>query len=1137
MSDNKKSPDNNDISPIRGLFRQNEEAYNKHQQQVGREKERLAVKRKEQQLAEEQAEREAELFQQENASKKGEEAFGERIKSFLGKIVEIVTQPEDGYVFGEDSDGFEDIYSDEQKPVERRTEAEEYNNIQDETYDKTTDSEEETFDIGEAVIYQSSVSAEVSDSEMITEDLPQPDSENESETFEAQENAGAVTNANEENTKIHQTVENGTQRKTEITLDAIMYAKNAGAEGMPVTYTVQKRSVEPTTERQTVDNEEESAEQRIVDNGEKPAERRIVDNEKETAEQQAVDTEEETAEQQAVNTEEIPKEQQSVNIEGAEQQYAESDAEDNSKDVPERKNELAHNESSDERVTVGQERQNELSHNTNAEENIVSADKRVNELSHDINTEAKTENANIAKNELSHNTTTTNAGAIGTVQKRNNNQTNRRTDFSEGEIEPMVYKRSDSPAFVVMAGKFTKTLRAEYEDTRRLRGFDPPPKDKEKKAEFSKKPAAKSVKKSENPPAEKKNTEESIEKTQNVEANSNILHFPNQNKRKHFHIMDLFSADGDTFDEDEDTDEEIPEITDYQNKEDIAAIRNELNYNYRKRFFRTGVLGVITIVSLLLSIFPQIVPSLFTETLHNGWLMFGILNFILLAVVVFEEKSTIFYGLAPLRHFRATSDTAASVAAVAAVIQSVTGLFLPDVFVNGTYHMYSSLAILALLFNSIGKLIIIKRTADNFRFLCSPKAGYAGKIYTNKDNAQKLINGLPAQRPIIAYTKKSKLMSNFLQLSYTTDPIEDNAIFVAPFAAVLSLVCGLAYGLLAKDFVGGVSSFALTSFITSPICALIALNIPIKRLCGSTLCKGSMVVGYEAVKQFSDTNAVMIESNQLYPKGNIILSGVKAFNESKLNNALLAGAAVSFAVDGPMSHIFETIVQDRKHMLPVVESVSYDDNLGLSGWIGGQRILIGNRALMNKHNINMPDESVETKYRKLGNEISYISVSGELIAMFILTYKVDKDIAASLRDLTQKGVSIIVRTIDPNITQQHICDKFGILQRYTKVLNTGLGNVCHEEINSVEDTSRAYVVTNGKLSAFAAAVSGCMSVRSAVTIIKIIQIVSIVFGFFLVNIISFVSGFAKLGGLEILLYTVFWCVGMTVVSILARKFY
>ena len=90
-------------------------------------------------------------------------------------------------------------------------------------------------------------------------------------------------------------------------------------------------------------------------------------------------------------------------------------------------------------------------------------------------------------------------------------------------------------------------------------------------------------------------------------------------------------------------------------------------------------------------------------------------------------------------------------------------------------------------------------------------------------------------------------------------------------------------------------------------------------------------------------------------------------------------------------------------------------------------------------------------------------------------------------------------------------------------------------LSAKEKTSRAYLVTNGKLSSFANAVAGCIRIKSTVTIAKIVQYLAIIIGFILVTVISFISGFAKLGSFELLIYTGFWCAALIAVSIGARK--
>ncbi|MGN0537880.1 MAG: hypothetical protein ACI4M3_07885, partial [Acutalibacteraceae bacterium] len=337
---------------------------------------------------------------------------------------------------------------------------------------------------------------------------------------------------------------------------------------------------------------------------------------------------------------------------------------------------------------------------------------------------------------------------------------------------------------------------------------------------------------------------------------------------------------------------------------------------------------------------------------------------------------------------------------------------------------------------------------------------------------------------------------------------------------------GILYGIIHADAAGAMTSFALTACITTPICSLLAVNIPMSRLCKSAGRKSAMVSNYAAVRQFCDTNAIIVDVNDLYPKGTITLSGMKIFNESKINDALLAGAAVSFAAKGTFAYVFENIIQGRMEILPKVESVLYEDNMGLVGWVEGKRVLIGNRKLMEMHNVSIPKVEYETMYK--GREIAYLSVGGDLCALLVLSYRADRETAAELQKLQDCGVCLVVRTLDCNITPNHIAEKFRLYPRCITVLPTALGQIADEAKSGMENETRAYLATRGRLSSFARAITGCIKIRSSVKLSIIIQAIGIIFGFIVVTAVSFISGFDKLGIVQLLVYLGFWVVATLV---------
>ena len=791
-------------------------------------------------------------------------------------------------------------------------------------------------------------------------------------------------------------------------------------------------------------------------------------------------------------------------------------------------------------------------------------------------------------------------------------------NFTEGRYPGLTYHASDLTPFVVMAGKFTESVRGEYNAIRLYKkslqkpieqshaGESKPSGAKAvtQKAASSDKPAASEKNSHAAPGALPKQTDTSKKSELSAPAPRPVIRFPGtqhsvtinppvkdvsaqsdtapvsdntkpkkaaeaskaeppqkktdskkkpvakkavskksgktpnvkKNKKPLKARIAFFFGTDEEFDPDDNVAEEISDllqIDDYSDEEDAATIRSELTASLSSISFRTILLLISAAFSVILAIVSQATP-LFRETIHNGWLVYALICFALFTASVVISRRTIVNGLMPLIRFKGNSDTAFAVASLACGVQSITSVFTPDRFIDGTMYIYVPLVTFALFLNSLGKVLIMLRTNSNFRYLTKTGQKHVGKIYTDIQNAEKMVADLPSKKTIIGYTKRTGFVTNFLHLSYTPDPSEELAVRISPYIAVFSLLCGIVYGVITKDIPGAASAWALTACVGAPVVCLLAVNLPMFRLCEQVIRRGAMITCYETVRQFCDTNAVMIDSSQLYPKGSVTFNGMKTFKQTKLDDALSACAAIMYAVNGTLTDVFEDMIHFNRDKLPKVESVIYEDGRGLVGWVKGSRVLIGNRELLAAHNITPPEPALEERHRKNGFDIAYISVSGELIAMLILKYTPRADIVHELRTLEDNGVSFIIRTVDPNITKEAVAEKFYLYHRCVTVLPTGLGNICHEVMSSADESTRAYLVTGGKLSAFARAVSGCIRMRTNVSFTKIIQSIAVFLGLGIFTVICFVSGFEKLGCVEILIYLAFWASAALGVSLIIK---
>lgn len=586
-------------------------------------------------------------------------------------------------------------------------------------------------------------------------------------------------------------------------------------------------------------------------------------------------------------------------------------------------------------------------------------------------------------------------------------------------------------------------------------------------------------------------------------------------------LVGIFSKD-ESDDNDTVKEENSKPVEDYTGEEDEKSILYELNHNIRKLFMRSLLSGIIAAVVVVLTIVTRIFPSAICSAVPFAPAAYAILLFILMAASLVLNRVAMMSGLSPLVHIKGNSDTAVAVAGAAGMVQIIVSFFcLGDL--NGFHvNYYTVIPMLAFFANNVGKLYMVLRVKDNFKFVSSKGQKYASKIYNNESVAMQMMSGTAADRPIIAYQHKTEFPSNFLKISYAPDPSEDLASKLASITTIASIIIAVMYGVVKLSFADALNAFALITAVSVPVATLLSVNAPVRKLCKTLLSYGSMLSGYPSVKQFCDSTAIMIDANELFPAESISLEGIKTFEDYSIDESLLCGIAILKEAQNPIANAFDSVVAETEETLPEVESVLYEDEIGLVGWIKSERILVGSRTLMEKYSVEVPNMEYEEKYTSQGRQVTYLSRAGRLVAMFVTRYTPDAQLKAEMQRAETNGISFLIRTTDYNVTNDLIAKLYDLFYRSIKVLPTGLGNVLKEAEDTVEETSRSYLITNGKAASLARAVTGCVKIKHNISLSIIIQLIAVIFGLLVASTLSLYAGVQVMGSLEVLIYALFW---------------
>ena len=572
-------------------------------------------------------------------------------------------------------------------------------------------------------------------------------------------------------------------------------------------------------------------------------------------------------------------------------------------------------------------------------------------------------------------------------------------------------------------------------------------------------------------------------------------------------------------------------IDDYTGPEDIKSISHELRGEMRELTLRMMITGVCT---LLLAIVNLIFRGQFTGTGDMGSLpvVYVVLTLVFLAVAAGICYKTILNGLKALFAFNANSDSAAAVATVAVAIQAVASAFFQDDLTDGNLHLYAVVLSAILFLNAAGKLTMIRRIHSNFRFITSREQKYSVRTYDDYNTALKMAKDCVAERPVIAYQCKAGFLKRFLELSYNPDPSESASRLLAPIGLIASLVLTIATLLLTNSVPTAISAFAAASCACVAVSNMLSVNLPISRLCRTARRAGAMVVGYEAVEQLGNVNAVMVDAEELFPRGTVVLNGIKTYGDrGAAEDGVMAASALVKEVGGPLSGVFDQVISENEDVLPQVETHSYEDNQGIVGQVDGKTICIGNRALLINHRIQVPAREEEAQYASGGQQVIYLAVDTSVVAMLVLTYTADRRRKNEIQRLEDSGISVIVRTTDPNVTSQLISRLFGVDTASVGILDSRLGQEYQKLTGTQIPRADAVVATKGRMESMMNVISACVEERRTIGMVVALQNAAVVLGFVLVAFLACFGAMGQLSSLILFLFQLFW---LLVVILLPR---
>lgn len=252
-----------------------------------------------------------------------------------------------------------------------------------------------------------------------------------------------------------------------------------------------------------------------------------------------------------------------------------------------------------------------------------------------------------------------------------------------------------------------------------------------------------------------------------------------------------------------------------------------------------------------------------------------------------------------------------------------------------------------------------------------------------------------------------------------------------PVVVALALITAIVPSLVTGNWNYWVYT-ALSFLVMSCPCALV-LSVPLAFFSGigAGSKKGILFKGGVSIEAMSGVKAVVMDKTGTITEGNFVVQEIKpASNQINAEELLRLCAGCEQNSTHPIAASITAEAKKKGMNLETPGDMQEIAGHGIRAEIGGKEVLCGNRKLMDKFDIFMPDD---TGSRTVGSEV-YVAVDGVYAGYIIVADTIKKDAKAALKSLKKMNIVTAMLTGDKKESAEAVAKEIGLDEVRAKLL-------------------------------------------------------------------------------------------------------
>jgi Cu+-exporting ATPase len=262
------------------------------------------------------------------------------------------------------------------------------------------------------------------------------------------------------------------------------------------------------------------------------------------------------------------------------------------------------------------------------------------------------------------------------------------------------------------------------------------------------------------------------------------------------------------------------------------------------------------------------------------------------------------------------------------------------------------------------------------------------------------------------------------------------AVFV-PVVLGCAVVAFLGWYLLAGSFAGGLVAAVAVLVIACPCSLGLATPAALMVGTGAAARAGILIRDAEALERAHGVDTVVLDKTGTVTEGRPSVTEIVPLGIAEAELLALAAAA-----QGGSEHPLARAVLARAAgmALPALEAFQSQAGRGLTARVGGRRVAIGNRALMQAEGVALVLEDEAVRLEEAGRTVMFVAVlepAPALLGLIAVMDTVKPTAAEAVRRLRAAGIETVLLTGDNARTAQSVARALGISRVLAEVLPEG----------------------------------------------------------------------------------------------------